>query len=225
MVLTFASHKHFFLTEIRISPKRKNKDICVQGMYPDFRRSIGCSIKGVQDDLRVSFFLVTLQIWHIFPVSLSFTTARHHHLGSISLCMLERSFAQDILPARSLYWHGKAASSLWPWWYALKALCGNKLDAGSRNFLRVASFRDDGRSYRSKMRRISSLSPYFSKMGHVWWSSQCEELLIHWGLYRDCTSAVPSIQYFFFIQYNTIFILPHTTITDGKKMMKIDERK
>ena len=25
--------------------------------------------------------------------------------------------------------------------------------------------------------------------------------------------------------YNTIFILPHTTITDGKKMMKIDERK
>ena len=128
----------------------------------------------------------------------------------------------------------------------MKALCGNKLDAGSRNFLRVASFRDDGRSYRSKMRRISSLSPYFSKMGHVWRSSQCEQLLIHWGLYRDCTSAVASIQYFFYtiqyntiqyntiqyntiqyntIQYNTIFILPHTTITDGKKMMKIDERK
>ena len=31
------------------------------------------------------------------------------------------------------------------------------------------------------------------------------------------------IQYNIF--YNTIFILPYTTITDGKKMTKIDERK
>ena len=48
----------------------------------------------MQDDLRVCFFLVTLQIQHISLGPLAFVAIGHYSSGSISFCILDGLFCE-----------------------------------------------------------------------------------------------------------------------------------
>ena len=56
--------------------------------------SISCCVKCMQDDLRLCFFLVTLQIRHISLGLLGVAAIGHYSSGSISFCILDGLFCE-----------------------------------------------------------------------------------------------------------------------------------
>ena len=165
------------------SAQCKDEHISVGRVNPFICCPISCCIKCMQDNLRVCFFLVTLQIRHLSLGPLAFAAIGYYSSGSISFCVLVGLFCQVLCQfilcfsmGKKLFHSDFSDERRWDDSVIDKVLLSLSLQV-----------------CRSKISRVSSLSPYFSEMRLMKRSARCEQLHICSGLSRACTSAIASM--------------------------------